>query len=262
MFRCVGGVRLNTVSFGEGPTTFLGVGGWIGNWELWQQPFEQLSRRWRTVAYDHYGAGETFAPAGLLTFEHQIDAVFAVLEEFGIERCILGGESNGGTVAMAAALRDPERFSGLVIIDGPNSGFDNPVTRHFIAGLKANFPAAIAGFVEMCVPEPGSEHIKRWARNILMKADTEAAVRLLECMFEVDLRPRLPEIRVPTLVIHGELDPLEMTKLDTGKETAALIPDSTLHIIKGAGHVPTLTRPGEVVEAIENFAARLSMAPG
>jgi len=255
MFRRFGDVLLNTVSFGAGPTTFVGVGGWIGNWELWQQPFEQMSQRWRTIAYDHYGAGETVVPLDRLTFEHQVDALFEVLDSFGIERCILGGESNGGTVAMAAALRQPDRFSELVIVDGPHSEFDNAATRQFIAALRADFPRTIAGFVEMCVPESDCEHVKRWARDILLRSDADSGVRLLECMFEVDLRPRLAEIRIPTLVIHGELDALPMTRLTAAEETARLIPEATLHVIKGAGHVPTLTRPDEVVKAIEDFVS-------
>ncbi|MHB1988063.1 MAG: alpha/beta fold hydrolase [Acidimicrobiales bacterium] len=258
MFRRIDGALMNTVSFGSGPRTFVGVGGWIGNWELWQQPFEQLSRSWRTIAYDHFGAGETVVAADRLTFEGQVDALFAVLDAFDIEQCTLGGESNGGTVAMAAALRAPDRFSSLVIVDGPHSGFDDPATYQFMAGLKADFPATITGFVDMCVPEADCEHVKRWARDILLRSDADSAVQLLKCMLEVDLRARLPEIQIPTLVIHGELDPLAMTRLAAAEETVALIPNATLHVVKGAGHVPTLTRPDEVVRVIEDFVTGLA----
>ena len=62
VFLPINGHRINVVAFGPGPRTFLGVGGWAGSWELWQQPFEALSRTWRTVSYDHRGCGETVVP--------------------------------------------------------------------------------------------------------------------------------------------------------------------------------------------------------
>jgi len=253
MFERLGGQLVNTVSFGSGETTLLGVGGWIGNWELWQQPFELLSDRYRTVAYDHFGAGETVVAPEFWTFDAQVEAVFGLLDLLELDRCVLMGESNGGTVAMAAALRAPERFSGLVLVDAPHANFDQPRIRAFIEALRRDFPATIRAFVELCTPEPEVDHIRRWARNILLKADPEAAVSLLETMYPLDLRPSLPEIALPTLVIHGALDALPATGLEVAEETARLIPNARLQVVAGAGHVPTLTFPEQVAEAIDAF---------
>lgn len=253
MFRRLGDALVNVVAFGAGELTLLGVGGWIGNWELWQQPFELLSGRYRCVAYDHFGAGETVAGPELWSFDAQVDAVFAMLDLLELERCVLLGESNGGTVAMAAVLRRPERFQGLVLVDAPHSGFDQPQVRAFVDALRRDFPGTIKGFVELCTPEPEVEHIRRWARNILLKATPEAAAALLETMYQVDLRPSLPEIETPTLVLHGELDALAFTRPEVAEETARLVAGARLHIVSGAGHVPTLTRPAEVAQTIDAF---------
>lgn len=244
---------VNTVSFGRGERTIVGVGGWIGNWELWQQPFERLSERGRVVAYDHPGAGETRAHPGSLTFEHQVDTVVGLLDALAIDRCVLAGESMGGTVALAAVLRRPERFEALVLVDSPMWDFDNEMVRRFIDGLRADHAATMSSFVDLCIPEPDVDHLKRWLRRILMRQDVETAVALLEAMYEVDLRPSLPEIEIPVLVVNGELDALPANRVERAVDTAAALPDGRLHVVAGAGHVPTVTRPSAVAAAMGAF---------
>ncbi|HVM40787.1 MAG TPA: alpha/beta hydrolase [Acidimicrobiia bacterium] len=256
MFRTIEGFTVNTASFGNGERTIVGVGGWIGNWELWQQPFEILSRSYRTVAYDHPGAGETVVPHEALTFDQQVDTLVDLLDDFDIDRCVLAGESNGGTTAIAAASRQPERFEALVLVDSPISDFDNEPTRQFVDALRADHEGAMRAFVDFCIPEAGAEHLKRWLLRILMRPDVETAVALLEAMSDVDLRPILPEIGIPTLVVMGELDALPNNGVAVAEETVGLLPDAQLHVVDGAGHVPTLTRPGEVAGAVEAFLAQ------
>jgi len=258
VFVQLGDARVNTASFGSGDDVVFGVGGWIGNWELWQQPFELLtSKGFRTIAYDHYGAGETTAPAERLAFEAHVGCVFELLDHFGVERCVLAGESNGGTVAFAAATRDPSRFRGVAVVDAPVHGFDNDVVRGFIEALRADYESTIAGFVDFCIPEPDCDHVKRWLRRILMRADADGAITLLEAMFGVDLRSDLPSLDLPAQIIHGEHDRNPHNSVDDARETARLLGDAPLHVVRGAGHVPTLTRPSEVADVMADFIARL-----
>lgn len=259
MFRSVGDHLLNTVEFGTGEPALLGVGGWIGNWELWQQPFEVLSRSHRCIAYDHQGAGESPVEPDAISFEAQVRTVFELMDAFQMQPCVLLGESNGGAVAIEAVLRQPERFNALVLIDSPTWGWDNPETRGFVQALRSNFKSTIDAFVNLCTPEPEVEHVRRWVRNILLKAEPEVAARLLECMYGLDLRPRLGELRLPTLVIQGELDAIRFVRLSRAEENVSLMLQARLHVVRGAGHVPTLTRPAEVTEAIEQFLAQLTL---
>jgi pimeloyl-ACP methyl ester carboxylesterase len=256
VFRQIGDDLINTVAFGSGERTIVGVGGWIGNWELWQQPFERLSQTHRVIAYDHPGSGESLVHSGALTFEHQVDTLFGILDAFEVDRCILAGESMGGTTAVAAAARRPERFEALVLVDSPMWDFDNEPTRQFIAGLRADHAATMSFFVDLCIPEPDSDHLKRWLYRILMRPDADTAICLLEAMYGIDLRPLLPDIELPALVVNGELDALPANGIERAKETAALLNDAHLHVVDGAGHVPTLTRPDEVTTTIHEFLVR------
>lgn len=255
MFHQIGDDLVNAVAFGSGDQTIVGVGGWIGNWELWQQPFELLSETYRVVAYDHPGSGETVVPRNTLTFEHHVDTVFGILDAFDIDRCILAGESMGGTTAVASALRQPDRFEALILVDSPMWDFDNESVRQFIHGLRADHAGTMSFFVDLCIPEADSDHLKRWLHRILMRPDAETAIVLLESMYGIDLRPSLPELDMRTLVVNGELDALPATGVERARETTALIPAARLHVVDGAGHVPTLTCPREVASAMEAFLA-------
>jgi len=72
---------------------------------------------------------------------------------------------------------------------------------------------------------------------------------MLESAYEREFKLALTDINVPTLVIHGNKDVI--IPMDVGKYIANAIPEAELLILNGVGHVPTMTRPQEVVAAIE-----------
>ena len=255
MFIPHNNAQLYTVEFGYGPRAILAHGGWTGSWELWAEPFMQLSKTWRTVAYDHRGTGATIASVESISIENMVADLFAVLDKLNIEKCVLAAESAGGMVAVNAALQQPNRFEGLVLVDTLLHNENNDSDINFINGLKANFQATIGGFVDACVleSEPNSAEIRSWGRKILSRASSESAVKLLECTHGIDLRSKLSQIRHRTLILHGDADVL--VPLSDSEYMATQIPNSHLHVFKGAGHVPTVTRPLEVAQAINQYFA-------
>jgi pimeloyl-ACP methyl ester carboxylesterase len=252
MFIPVDDAKIFSVEFGPiSGRPILGIGGWIGNWELWAEPFSLLSRDWHTIAYDHRGSGATVAPVGSITFERLVQDVFAVLDAYGVEKCLLAAESAGALTAFGAALRHPERISGLVIVDGFYYQDTSAQNDPFLAGLKSFYPQTLERFVQACVPELDSEHLKRWGLQILNRASPEAAIALYNLTRFVDLREQLPRITQPTLILHGEVDAL--VPLESARWLAETLPNAQLKVIEGAGHVPTITRPQEVANEIHDF---------
>ncbi|MDX2004763.1 MAG: alpha/beta hydrolase [Meiothermus sp.] len=252
MFIQTDQAQLFSTAFGNpSAPALLGIGGWIGSWELWLPPFEPLSRSWFAVGFDHRGSGATVCAPEAIRFEALVDDVFAVMDAYGLERCVLAGESAGASVALGAALRRPERVSGLVLVDGAYSSNSARRDSPFLKGLKHAYPQTLAAFVEACVPEPDSAYIKRWGRQILDRASPENAIALYEMMAEVDLRGEVHKVGQPTLVIHGDKDVI--APLEDAHFLHQHLPNSRLLILEGAGHVPTLTRPQAVAEAINAF---------
>jgi pimeloyl-ACP methyl ester carboxylesterase len=251
MFLKFDDADLFVTSFGGGPRTIVAHGGWVGSGELWQQPFEQLSRSWRTVTYDHRGTGATVNRAATITFELMVNDLFRVLDGLHIDTCVLAGESAGAFVVLEAALRQPGRFSGLVLVDGRYQGGKSAGATRFIEGCKVNFEATMEMFVNACVPEDNCEAERRWGKQIVMRSDGPSAVQLMECLEPVQVEHRLNQINLPTLLIHGSRDII--TPIASSQNLAQKLPNNKLVTIEGAGHVPTVTRPADVVRAIEAF---------
>lgn len=253
MYIEVDGALLHTVSFGMGERNFLAHSGFVATWEVWLQTFELLSRKWHCAGYDHRGAGESPFPLEKITREAMVEDVFRVMDTLDMEKCILAGESMGGQIVMRAALRYPERFDGIVLVDSDdvNSGPLSDAAHAFISALRTNHPQAIKGFVDGCLPETNSEHYRRWGTNMCMKAGLEATIRMIECGEEGSTNYDPKDIQVPTLIIHGNMD--QNIPLENSMKLAEVIPNSELRVVEGAGHVPIVTRTREVVSAIESF---------
>ena len=162
MFIEHAGAQLYAVTFGSGPRTLLALGGWIGSWEVWAEPFVYLSQSWRVAAYDHRGAGATVAPVESISVPALVDDVVAVMDALGIDQCVLAAESAGGAVALQAALAHPQRITGLALV---SSLYHQPAPtgpNQFAQALRANYDATLDWFVAACVPEPDTDAIDRF----------------------------------------------------------------------------------------------------
>lgn len=252
MFIDVGDAKIYAAAFGSTTSpAIVGIGGWIGSWELWAEPFSILSQGWHTIAYDHRGAGATIAQVESITFNRLVDDVFAVLDAYNVEHCVLAAESAGAITALGAALKNSGRITGLVIVDGMYFRETNPEQDLFLLGLRKAYPATLDRFVENCVPEPGSDHIKRWGRQIIDRASQDAAIALYLSAGEVDLRSELSRITQPALILHGEAD--SIVPVSEARQLSEILPHAKLSVLPGAGHVPTITRPQEIANEIMNF---------
>jgi pimeloyl-ACP methyl ester carboxylesterase len=255
MFIDVPGAKLFAVRSGPAHgTAILAIGGWIGSSELWLGPLAELSDSYVTVTYDHRGSGLSLCEPASITFENLVADALAVLEAFSIGRCVLAAESAGAQTALALAARHPERVSHLIIVDGMHSRGVAVESDPFLQGLRSAYPATIERFVQLCIPEPNSEHIKAWGRKILTRADASAAIALRVVGSVTDVTADLKQIAQPALVLHGDLD--KIVPLESGKALAAALPDAELHVLEGCGHVPTLTQPGKVASAMRAFLRR------
>ena len=259
MFLDIDGNRVFALSFGSAKRTLLAHSGWIGNFEDWIGALGPLSETWRTVVYDHRGAGETQVPVERISHEALVADVFRVMDSLGIDRCVLAGFSRGTTTALRAVLQRPERFDGLVLMNGygdvrqPDA---TPQPRPAPSRWPGEtFRDRLRWFAGRCLPEPDSEHVKRWAVNILSRSTEEVADRIMtmQPLEPIDWETRLPRLSLPTPIVHGALDPFYDT--ETMRYVHSLIPGSELVILEGTGHLPAMTRPDDVAKLINRFFA-------
>lgn len=255
MFIDVAGARLFATRGGPREATpILAIGGWIGSSELWLEPLAALSDDFATLAYDHRGSGLSLCDPAAISFEALVSDALAVMDAYGVRRCVLAAESAGAQTALAVAARHPERVSHLVIVDGMVSRGVAPQADPFLQGLRTNYAATLERFVQLCIPETDAEPIKAWGRKILARAEPAAAIALRLVGSTTEVQAEIDQLQQPVLVLHGEED--RIVPVEQARQLAARLRKAELKLLPGAGHVPTLTQPGRVAAAMRDFLAR------
>ena len=223
------------------------------------------------VAYDRRGFGET--PASDAEFTH-LDDLLAVLDEAGIGRALLVGNSMGGAVALDLALTQPERVSGLLLL-GPgvtgmtDEGEDSPYEVDPATGML--FGAVSEAQEEGDLDEAAEILVHIWLDGPTQPAGRvtgaarDLAVSMNRSIHEVaapdeagDSGPatwhRLGEIDVPALVTWGDLDiPAD---LPWYRATADRLPQAEARLLPGVAHLPGLEQPSLVAALVREQVRR------
>jgi pimeloyl-ACP methyl ester carboxylesterase len=241
---------------GVGPAVLF-LHGLGGTRTAWEPQLEALSDRFRCIAWDMPGYGES-APLDSLDFASIASAIVSLLNLLDLERAHVVGLSFGGQQAMHLALTAPDRIGRLVLADtSAQFGVDgtDPIEwkRDRLGPLDGGAtPADIAPRVITAIAAPGfagrelDRTLAAFAR--IPTAGLRAAV---ECLPTHDVSDRLPEIASPTLVIVGELD--EETPVGYAEQIASAIPGARLAIIPGVGHLSPAEAPEQFNALVAEF---------
>jgi 3-oxoadipate enol-lactonase len=213
----------------------------------WYRQLPVLGRRFRCLALDYRDVGASDPSSGSYAIRDLAGDVFALCDELGIARASLIGISMGGFIALEMTLARPEFVERLVLVvtsaGGPTHVSTSPeIMRALMPGDETVESGEGARRVCSLVAGPGfaerhPEAIDEFveiARHRPMHVD--AYLRQLEACRAHDVSRRLGEIDVPTLVIHGDADPL--VPLQNGFFLAAHIAGARLIVYEGVGHIP------------------------
>jgi len=240
---------------GSGPPVIFSHGLFMDH-EMFAPQVAALKDRYRCITWDERGhagsASDTLAP---FSYYDSADDLAALLAHLGIERAVLAGMSQGGFLSLRCALTHPEVVRALILID-TQAGTEDPERLKGHMQL-ANAWAAnglsdeIAGIVESIILG------ENWSGAEAWKAKWRAIkpANLLGCMQTLasrdDVTGKLGQIKVPTLVIHGDAD--AAIELALAQTLAAGIAGAELVVVPGAGHAANLTHPAAVNPAIAKF---------
>jgi 3-oxoadipate enol-lactonase len=210
-----------------------------------------LGSRYRCVAWDMPGFGASPPPSGGLSFPALADAAADLIETLGEQSAHVGGLSMGGQVALHLALRHPARVRSLALLDSsPAFGMDGTDPEAWkrlrLDALDAGeTPASMADAVLRSIMAPDADEDAVATAVASMSRISPAGLRAaVECLPSHDVRARLGEIAVPTLVLVGERD--EETPLAYAEALATGIAGARLQIIPRAGHIANLEAPEAV----------------
>lgn len=252
---------------GAGPAIVLVHGG-FGDRRMWDDHVASLAEDHRVVRYDLRGFGRTPTPRAAYS---PVDDLRRVLDELGVERATIVGNSMGGALAIDFALVHPERVEGIALVAAGLGGFPSQEERpEFAADLDAMntaFETAAregpARGVELWMQSPmvvvASRDPATSAKLRTMITDNAGIFALEHWPFEPLDPPaarRLGDVRVPTLVVAGGRDTPLM--LAAARRTAAGIRDAELVVIESADHLPQMVAPREFRDALDDLLARVA----
>jgi pimeloyl-ACP methyl ester carboxylesterase/DNA-binding SARP family transcriptional activator len=261
------GVQIAYATAGKGPPLVKSAN-WLNHLEFdWQSPvwrhlLHALARHHELVRYDARGNGLSDWSAENLSFEWFLQDLETVVDAAGLERFSLFGISRGCAVAIAYAVRHPERVTRLILADGYARGWRKRGSAGDIARREALLTLTLQGwgqenpayrqiFTSLFLPDATPEQANWWNELQRITASPQNAYRLLESFSEIDVRDLLGKVEVPTLVLHSRGD--AVVPFDCGRELASGI--------RGARFVPLDSRNHIILEheqAWPRFLAEIS----
>lgn len=244
-------------AYGRGKPVIL-LHGWLGSWGLWQETMSFLGGFYRTYALDFWGFGESGRKRETYDVQDFVSLVDQFMEQLGIVNAPLVGHSMGGTVSLSVAMQYPQRVSKVVVVGSPIVGSSlAPLLKlsgyRAIAFLLFN----MMGPFRMWMKHYYSRQICRDPRfpemmdRDLSRTTVESFLRSIASLRRTDLRPRLNEVRVPSLGLYGDrdkiVDPLQWQPMQQG------IPGARIRRFAEAGHFIMLEEPMEFTRTLKDF---------
>lgn len=277
----VDGIEVHYTAAGEGQPVFILLHGFLASTFSWREVVDPLAGDGTVVAYDRPGFGLTERP---LPGEWQGDNPYAtasqpellvgLMDELGIERAILVGNSAGGTVAALTALEYPERVEALVLVDPAIYTGGGRFPRWLVPLLRMPQARRVGPLLVRSVQEWGLEFGKSaWHDPSRLTTEVWAgytrplqALHWDRALWEIviaggslHLDERLEALRLPVLVVTGDDDRIVLTA--DSVRLAGELPQAELAVIPACGHVPHEECPAPFLEAVAGFLSTLDRAP-
>ena len=261
---------------GDGPLDMVHIPGLLSHldaaWENagYQRFMERLSSFARVLVYDKRGTGLSDPVSEPPSLEERIDDTRAVMDAEGVEHAAVFGCSEGAVLGAFFAATHPDRVSHAVLYGSfARITPDPPDYPWSFAGetleeVRETTHQLLEGWGEgvMLIPLApsllGSDQQAWWGRYERASMSPRTARVLLDANFELDLRPALPLVRVPTLALHRTSDTLP---IEGGRYVADHIPDARFIELEGDDHWPWVHDPDEVCDHVEEFLTGRRTAP-
>lgn len=227
---------------------------------LWEPMMDALQDRYRLLAIDFRGHGESDTPTTAFSLADLAADVAELLSALGGGPAIVAGCSMGGMVAQELALARPDLVRALVLTNTahtlPDQGRE--MMRQRAASARQGMPALAEITIDRWFSAPfraaDSECVDRIRRQLL-NDDPIVHGWCWEAIARLDTAPRLEGLDIPALVVTGEAD--VSTPPANAEALAATIRGSTCRIAPGAGHMLPLEQPDLLADWIDEFAALL-----
>jgi pimeloyl-ACP methyl ester carboxylesterase/DNA-binding winged helix-turn-helix (wHTH) protein len=245
------GVRLAYARVGEG-MPLVKAGNWLNHleydWEspVWSHLLKWMAGQWELIRYDARGNGLSDWDVEDISFDAFVRDLETVIDASGIEKCVLFGASQGCAVSIAYAVRHPERVEKLVLYGGFARGRlvrggseDVERIEAMLTLMRTGWgqenPAFRQVFTSLFVPDGTPEQVN-WFNELQRNTTSpDNAVRIRRVSDSLDIRSLLPQVRVPTLVLHCHDDAVQ--PFEEGRHIASSIQGAQFVGLEGRNHL-------------------------
>jgi 3-oxoadipate enol-lactonase len=224
---------------------------------MWDGQIAALKDRFRILAYDTRGHGQSAAPKGAYTLEGLADDLKSLLESLNVKKSHYVGLSMGGMIGQTFALKYPGVFESLVLADTtsryPAEAAGAWQDRIKVAETKGMEPL-VQPTLERWFTAPFRKSDPKTVEGIATAIRTTPVAGYVGCCHaipKINLTDRLKEIKVRTLVICGDQDP--GTPPAMAREIAANLPGAKLVLIPQAAHLANIEQPAAFNRALAEF---------
>jgi pimeloyl-ACP methyl ester carboxylesterase len=251
------GIQLNVNDTGTGETALVFQHYWGGSSRTWNEVTSGLLDRFRCVAIDARGAGESDAPAtGYSTEDHAADAL-NVIRVLGLTRYILVGHSMGGKASQLLAAKRPPGLLGLVLVA------TSPLSPMAIEGAKRE--QMKAAYIDRNAVEWSLENVLLGSEISLasreqliadaLRVSPEASAGWIEIGSRENFSEKAADINVPVAIVAGELDRVDPIS-EVKAHVVAHYPSAQVRFLANKGHLLPVEAPQEVATLIRSMADR------
>lgn len=228
------------------------IHGWTANRHRWDHQMAHFAPERRVIRLDLRGHGESTG-SGARTIDVLADDVLALLDHLEIDRFIPVGHSMGGMITQTLALGHPDRVDRMVLVNSiSRMTYSRGRGLLMAASTLVPFKLFVATNIQRAfAPGYPREEIREHIRSSAT-TPREVVMTLYAAMRAFDVLDRVPEIRTPTLLVHGyhdiQLPVSQMLRMATS------YPDAVIRILD-AGHELPLEKPAELTATIDRFVS-------
>jgi pimeloyl-ACP methyl ester carboxylesterase len=242
--------------YGRGRPVIL-LHGWLGSWGLWQETMAYLGRSYRTYALDFWGFGESGKKRETYAIQDFVALIDQFMDRLGIAQAPLVGHSMGGTVSLSVAMLHPERVRKVVVIGSPivGSSLALPLKLagyRFIAMMIFNMMWAFRGGMKMASPYICADpRFPEMMDRDLTSTTVESFLRSIASLRRTDLRPMLPQLKIPVMGMFGDRD--NIVNPNQWQPLLAGVPHAKIVRWQRAQHFIMLDTPQDFMENLKTF---------
>jgi class 3 adenylate cyclase/pimeloyl-ACP methyl ester carboxylesterase len=250
------GARIAFYEHGSGDVTLVFVVPGAYTVASYEPVLDRLCQEFRIIRIDQRGTGASDPRPRSYTRKEYAEDIRAVIEASGAGSIVGVGMSRGGTWMVTLATTYPLLVQKLVLVGSHAApsvmyaqlDWVDEVRELLRQGQKER---ALRLLAAIGLPEPGTEHLVEQFVQVRLSVPTDALLNFYDPDPEVDIVALLPQIQVPTLVMHGTAD--RRVPIEAGRYLAEHIPGAWFYALQGKGHVPAFTATSEFCEVLRCF---------